>query len=148
MKLVSKMFVFVILSIVIMSSFVTKAHAYSWIGEEKLTPSTSAFTIGIDVINYNERHELLKVSVLTDKFFYRVEKNCNLFRVEIYRLNNNQTYQDVSSTFSNGTCELYDVVDCSNKCVILPRGYYIFKIIAYSGDRSKEFRMVFGPPEK
>jgi len=146
MKLVSKMLVFVILSVVIMSSFVIKAHAYRRVGTEVLTPTTTKYYRHIETNNYGEQHQILQVVVETNKFFFRTLTGCELFRIDIYELSKDQTFESVAGNFSNGGCVLKTTIDCDQKAVDLPQGNYIFRIVTYGNQENNVFTMVFGPP--
>lgn len=126
-----------------------KTMAYSWIGEEVLTSSTTKFNMWLKISPYGENQQLLNVVVDTEKFYFRAgdETSCIFYKVEIYQLRQDQTFKDVAGNFSNGGCELYDTVKCDNKCVPLERGKYIFKFITQSkGEQFENFLTVFGPP--
>jgi hypothetical protein len=97
---------------------------------------------------YGENQQLLKVTVDTEKFFFRSdESNCSFYKVEIYQLKQEQSFSDVAGNFSNGGCKLYTTIKCDNKCTKLEKGKYIFKFITRSkGEKFEEFLTVFGPP--
>lgn len=131
----------------IVAVFVTQIHsvqAYSWLGDEILTSKTTRFNKWLGISPYGETHQLMKVTVNTEKFYFRTE-NCQT-KVEIYILDKAQSFSEVSGSFSNGACELYKTVEC-NDCIALEEGRYIFKIITYPvSEKFENFLAVFGPP--
>lgn len=141
-----KMFVFILVLIVVGIAYLHPVQAYSWLGHEILTPSTTRFYRHTETKGWGEQHDLLKVSVDTEKFFIRTLSGCHLFKMEIYKLYPNQTFEEVSSTFSNGSCDLFTTINCDTTCVSLPQGDYIFKIIIDGKQKGEVFTMVFGPP--
>ncbi len=128
----------------VLVSQIHPAQAYSWLGDEVLTSSTTRFNKWLGISPYGETHQLMKVTVTTEKFYFRTE-NCQT-KVEIYVLDKSQTFSEVSGNFSNGACELYKTVKC-NDCIALKEGRYIFKIITYpQSEKFDNFLAVFGPP--
>ncbi len=144
MKKFIKVFVVILLSIVVVSAFTQKASAYTWLGDEVLTSSTTRFNKWLGISPYGETHQLMKVTVTTEKFYFRTE-NCET-TIEIYVLEKSQTFSEVSGTFSNGACKRYKTVK-HNDCITLEEGRYIFKIITYPvSEKFENFLAVFGPP--
>jgi len=135
---------FLVLAVV--TTQIHSVQAYTWLGHEKLNPQTTRFYRHAETKDWGEQHQLLKVSVETQKFFFRTIDGCDLFKVEVYQLLPTQTFEEVSGTFSNGACEKITTLDCDQKCIALSKGNYIFKIIVQGKERGQVFSMVFGPP--
>lgn len=138
-----KFFAFILVLVVVGIAYLRPVQAYTWLGDEVLTSSTSRFNKWLGISPHGETHQLMKVTVTTNKFYFRTE-NCQT-TVEIYVLEKSQTFSEVSGTFSNGACKRYKTVK-SNDCITLEEGRYIFKIITYPAEKFENFLAVFGPP--
>jgi hypothetical protein len=137
----------VIISLTVVALTPRTAHGYEWIGHEEFNSSSHKTYMHIASKNCGERHQMLKVSVTTEKFFTRINSKCDSMKVEIYKLSETQTFEEVSGTFSSGTCELIFTIDCDNVCESLLKGNYILKIITYNKGKNDDVSsIIFGPP--
>jgi hypothetical protein len=142
-------FILVVISLVVLILPHT-THGYEWHLTEKLNTETQRYSMGFCCSGAGEKVYIIPLEVYTD-FFTRCEVSHNeiKFTVKYFEISSNQKFEDVSGTFSQGSCNLAASLTDVKTCLKLETEGNVqrkFVEVTLKGPKGEVLYMVFGPP--